>query len=79
MNTPVTTKVKILLEGELTDMESEKVLAWFEDAFEWVAKTERYGTGIKLRDAKQLWEKELLEKKSMSPQNESRNLSKADS
>ncbi len=75
----IKTKIKILLEGELTDMDSEKVLAWFEDAFNWVAQTENYGTGIKLRDAKQLWEKELLEKKTNVPKNESRNLSKTNS
>jgi hypothetical protein len=64
--TPLLTRIRILLEGELTEMDSFKVNRWFEDAFTWVDKTERYTLGVKLRDAKQRWEKELLEAKSKS-------------
>ncbi len=60
---PLLTKIHILLEGELTEMDSDKVNLWFKEAFKWVDKTERYNLGIKLRDAQQRWEKELLEAK----------------
>lgn len=58
-------KIKILLKGELTYMNSKQVESWFTEAFKWVDSNERYKLGAKLRDARNRWN-EQLEKKQTS-------------
>lgn len=53
------TKIKILLEGELDQMDSQKVQSWFKEAFEWVEAREYYILAAKLRDAKIRWENKI--------------------
>lgn len=56
-----TTKIKILLEGKLTQMKTNMVETWFKESFEWIEKTERYRLGEKLLQARNKWKKELNE------------------
>lgn len=64
-NVKLSTKIKILLEGELTHMNKKEVESWFAEVFRWVDSTERYKLGAKLRDAQKRWT-EQLEKKQTS-------------
>lgn len=66
--TPILIKINILLEGEIIEINPKQVQDWFEEAFTWVNKNERYNLGARLRDAKIRWEN-LLKAKSKSQKN----------
>lgn len=53
-------KIGVLLEGEINEMDPKEVESWFEEAFAWVDKNERYNLGTRLKAAKQRWENLLL-------------------
>ena len=53
-----TTKIKVLLEGDLSDMNPYIVDSWFSEAFLWIESTERYRLGIQLMEAKSKWDKQ---------------------
>ncbi len=53
-------KIGVLLEGEINEMDPIEVNSWFEEAFAWVDKNERYNLGARLKAAKQRWENLLL-------------------
>jgi len=57
-NISITTKIKILLEGELIHMPKNLANEWFDESFKWIEKNERYKLGVKLMDAKERWEKQ---------------------
>lgn len=48
----VSTKIKILLDGDITQMPKKQVLEYFKDAFKWAEGTERYKLAARLRDKK---------------------------
>lgn len=73
----VITKISILLEGEIIEMNPVEVKCWFDEAFSFVDEYERYNLGVRLRDAKQRWENQLEKAKLKSQINyESEKLSK---
>lgn len=55
----VSTKIKILLDGDITQMPKKQVLEYFKDAFKWAEGTERYKLAARLRDKKIWYENEI--------------------
>jgi AAA+ ATPase superfamily predicted ATPase len=62
--TPMLIKIRILLEGEIIEINPKQVNTWFTEVFAWVEKNEKYILAARLRDAKQRWEKMLNAHKS---------------
>lgn len=54
-----TTKIKILLDGDITQMPKKQVQEYFKDAFKWAEGTERYKLAARLRDKKIWYENEI--------------------